>query len=216
MTKKLCAHGKETWERCQPCEVDILAGKSTGFTPAQPPSNSLLPCPFCGGPSRMATEHDPDGITWHFIRCGECGARSRGNWHSDGNDCPQHRAEVRDEWNRRTAVEPPAERFSKSALPSDDILLDEARDILLKSSIRVEGNEQFILRLMKAHARSSQPPCPGRYHVTLNDQGASHADFLVWDGGIGKRASEKDALELAAVLNATTPYSTATKISEQT
>ena len=33
---------------------------------------------------------------------------------------------------------------------ADELLLDSARDILIKSSIRVEGNEDAILRLMKA------------------------------------------------------------------
>src|SRR5690554_4827198 len=80
-----------------------VAGMSESLT-----SNYLLACPFCGGTPRMATEYDPDGVKWHYITCLQCGARIRGQWHSPGNDCPLLRAEVRDQWNRRAAVEPPA------------------------------------------------------------------------------------------------------------
>lgn len=96
--------------------------------------------------------------------------------------------------------------------PPADEQIDHAIRRIEECELSMDDSEGLVsmLRELK-RLRAAQPPCPGRYHVTLNDQGASHADFLVWDGGIGKRASEKDALELAAVLNATTPYSTATK-----
>lgn len=79
---------------------------------------ALKPCPFCGGVAYMTTEHDPDDITWHLIRCRGCGARSQGKWHSPGNDCPQLRAEVREQWNRRAAltVEPAAQRSPSQKL----------------------------------------------------------------------------------------------------
>lgn len=66
---------------------------------------ALLPCPFCGS-SRIGfeTEHDADGLgIFHAIKCSNCRARSSQLYVSLGNDCPMHRQEVRDEWNRRTA-----------------------------------------------------------------------------------------------------------------
>ena len=63
----------------------------------------LAPCPFCGASAYVASETDYDNIRWHYVRCRGCGTRSRGKWHSPGNDCPQFYAEVREEWNRRAS-----------------------------------------------------------------------------------------------------------------
>jgi hypothetical protein len=41
---------------------------------------------------------------------------------------------------------------------SDEMMLEDARDILIKSQIRVTGNEDFILRLMKAYGRPAVEP----------------------------------------------------------
>lgn len=55
---------------------------------------------------------------------------------------------------------------------SDELLLDSARDILIKSSIRAEGNEDAILRLMKAAPQQAEPvshlyECLGRWAAHL-------------------------------------------------
>lgn len=64
-------------------------------------TSELKPCPFCGSTAYAVSETDADDISWHFIRCRGCGVRTRGKWHSPGNDCPQLREEVREEWNTR-------------------------------------------------------------------------------------------------------------------
>lgn len=65
----------------------------------------LLPCPFCGGQPHMQSDSDVDGCYWSKVRCGSCGAATRGKWaSSSANTCPQWYAEVREEWNRRACV----------------------------------------------------------------------------------------------------------------
>lgn len=64
--------------------------------------SNLKPCPFCGGEARISTEWDTDGFgSFHSVKCGKCGAESAKHFASSGNDCPQHYAEVRSDWNQR-------------------------------------------------------------------------------------------------------------------
>lgn len=82
----------------------------------------LKPCPFCGC-TKIGThsERDFDDFgTYHAIQCHDCGARSRQRYVSDGNDCPQHRQEVRDDWNMRAAsqVETPVVQVAGDTLPT--------------------------------------------------------------------------------------------------
>ena len=65
----------------------------------------LLPCPFCGGQPHMKSDSDVDGCYWSKVRCGICGAATRGKWaSSSANTCPQWYAEAREEWNTRACV----------------------------------------------------------------------------------------------------------------
>ncbi|AUR95339.1 protein of unknown function DUF551 [Vibrio phage 1.205.O._10N.222.51.A7] len=66
--------------------------------------SNLKPCPFCNGEARISTEWDTDGFgNFHSVKCGKCGAESKQHFASSGNDCPQHYAEVREDWNQRAS-----------------------------------------------------------------------------------------------------------------
>lgn len=77
-----------------------------------------------------------------------------------------------DKWERQCAVESKlpekidaalkraADETSPAQFPPDEVMLEDARDILIKSNVRVAGNEEFILRLMKAYARPVVEPSP--------------------------------------------------------
>src|SRR5512138_1982687 len=71
-------------------------------------SNTLLPCPFCGGKAGIHRSHDADGMLWVGVRCQGCGAASTQDWCSPGNDCPIFYEGIRNSWNRRPAHEPSA------------------------------------------------------------------------------------------------------------
>ena len=64
-------------------------------------------CPFCGGKPHSRTEADLDGFgRFYWFECGGCKARSREKFATE--TCPQFYEEVRDAWNRRTDLTPPA------------------------------------------------------------------------------------------------------------
>jgi Lar family restriction alleviation protein len=63
-------------------------------------SDELKPCPFCGCSAVYAKTYDPDGCTWHYVRCLECGAQRRRIWAED--PCSQTYTELREDWNQRT------------------------------------------------------------------------------------------------------------------
>lgn len=68
-------------------------------------SDSLKPCPCCGGKGRIRSDYDADMTRWHHVECDDCPMRTKGKWHSDGNDCPLYYQEIRDEWNNRPLVD---------------------------------------------------------------------------------------------------------------
>lgn len=82
-----------------------MADQHTDALPA------LLPCPFCGSDKvGWAAEYDGDGFgVYHSIKCQGCMGQGAQHYVSNGNDCPQHRQEVRDSWNRRAALASRAE-----------------------------------------------------------------------------------------------------------
>jgi Lar family restriction alleviation protein len=127
-----------------------------------PTSNELLPCPFCGQKALMTAEHDADGIRWLYIKCKKCGARTRGNWHSPGNDCPELRGEVRDEWNRRAAAEPLAELPAAWVIPGDDTA---SMNGFIDARIDCQG--EFTKPL---YARPAQPPSTDRFYGVPRDR----------------------------------------------
>lgn len=65
----------------------------------------LLPCPFCGGNSRIYRESDMDGFGQFLsVRCHTCGCQSQPQYAGNGNDCPLTYQEVRDKWNTRAEL----------------------------------------------------------------------------------------------------------------
>ena len=64
-------------------------------------------CPFCGGKPHSRTEADLDGFgRFYWFECGGCKARSSEKFATE--TCTQFYQEVRDAWNRRTDLTPPA------------------------------------------------------------------------------------------------------------
>ena len=64
--------------------------------------SKLLPCPFCGGVGSIHRNHCHDGGgIFISVRCNRCGANSREQYFSHGNDCPQTYQQARDNWNTR-------------------------------------------------------------------------------------------------------------------
>ena len=62
----------------------------------------VQPCPFCGSNKvNVERDHNGDGV-FAFIACGNCRAKSRETYYSNGNDCPQTYQGLRDAWNKRT------------------------------------------------------------------------------------------------------------------
>ena len=83
----------------------------------------LLPCPFCGGKPYITIEHCTDGSTFvfAFVKC-SCGAKSPEKGFTQGNDCPQLYAEVRELWNTRQ----PTGVAAEAVLQISDELVDKA------------------------------------------------------------------------------------------
>lgn len=64
--------------------------------------SELKKCPFCGGEAHIDTEYDVDGFgNFHYVKCKDCGAKSRQHFVSSWNECPQYYQEVRDDWQDR-------------------------------------------------------------------------------------------------------------------
>lgn len=63
----------------------------------------MKPCPFCGGEPRLHREadYDWDGAYFYSIECKSCGAKSKQQYASKGNDCPEFYESVRSYWNKR-------------------------------------------------------------------------------------------------------------------
>lgn len=62
----------------------------------------LLPCPFCGGKPHVRPSQDADGCFWAWVQCGQCGARTQGDWRSSCTGaCPAFYEGVREDWNQR-------------------------------------------------------------------------------------------------------------------
>lgn len=80
-------------------------------------SDELKPCPFCGCSAVYARTYDPDGCTWHYVRCLECGAQRRRIWAED--PCSQTYTELREDWNSRTP-DPSLTRILKLAAWADE------------------------------------------------------------------------------------------------
>lgn len=70
--------------------------------PDQQSRAELLPCPFCGGKPHVRPSQDADGCFWAWVQCGQCGARTQGDWVSSCTGaCPIFYEGVRNEWNQR-------------------------------------------------------------------------------------------------------------------
>jgi hypothetical protein len=84
---------------------------------------TLAACPFCGGKGFWQSEHDDDGfgVFW-AIRCDGCGNGTQQHYVSNGNDCPQFRAEVRGAWNRRASANPDVSAYIASLAAERDEL----------------------------------------------------------------------------------------------
>ncbi|CAL9962338.1 Lar-like restriction alleviation protein [Vibrio phage D85] len=86
--------------------------------------SNLKPCPFCNGEARISTEWDTDGFgNFHSVKCGKCGAESKPHFASSGNDCPQHYAEVREDWNQRHIPEELINAIEQEVVNSVSIML---------------------------------------------------------------------------------------------
>jgi hypothetical protein len=146
----------------------------------------------------MRTEHDGDGVTWHYIQCGGCHVRTLGHWHSQGNDCPEHRAEVREDWNRRVSPAPAAAPEAPTADDYEAVLADHRRlvrelDVLLNG----EGAAQqaslcdIVAQLQRAKALPEQPT--GDEWLKEHERLANKLAGAAFSHGIAYRSREDDS-----------------------
>lgn len=108
--------------------------------------SELKPCPFCGGEARIDTEYDMDGFgNFHKIECKSCGASSKAHFATQGNECPQYYAEVRDEWQKRAVNTALTEHNRLLQLENEQLAKDKAELVeALQESQQVMNTFGFI------------------------------------------------------------------------
>lgn len=63
-------------------------------------TETLKPCPFCGGSGDIRRSIDVDDFgTFYSVKCNNCGAQAKE--HFAAETCPEFFAGVRESWNTR-------------------------------------------------------------------------------------------------------------------